>query len=45
MKTTDKEYQIKKLEDRVNRLEGTEKNIKCGGALRKARRKLRALNK
>ena len=45
MKTTDKEYQIMKLEDRVKKLESTEKNIKCGGTLKKARRKLRNLTK
>lgn len=41
MKTIDVEYKRMALEERLNRLENSEKNVKCGGVLRKIRRKLR----
>ena len=41
MRTTDAEYKRMALEERLNKLENSEKNVKCGGVLRKIRRKLR----
>lgn len=43
MKTTDIEYKRMSLEERLNRLENSEKNVKCGGVIRKIRRKLRGI--
>ena len=43
MKTTDVEYKKMALTERLNRLENSEKNVKCGGVLRKIRRKLRGI--
>lgn len=43
MKTNTVEYERLKLTERLNRLENSEKNIKCGGVLRKIRRKLRCI--
>lgn len=43
MKTNTAEYEKLKLIERLNRLENSEKNIKCGGVLRKIRRKLRGI--
>ena len=43
MKTNTTEYERLKLTERLNRLENSEKNIKCGGVLRKIRRKLRGI--
>lgn len=43
MKTNTAEYERLKLTERLNRLENSEKNVKCGGVLRKIRRKLRGI--
>jgi hypothetical protein len=45
MKTTDVEYKKMALDEKIKRLEATEKNIKCGGVLRKLRRQRRNLEK
>lgn len=41
MKTNTTEYERLKLTERLNRLENSEKNIKCGGVIKKIKRKLR----
>ena len=38
-----KEIEIINIENRLQRLRGTEKNIKCPGVIRKCERKLRKL--
>ena len=43
MKTNTAEYEKLKLTERLNRLENSEKNVKCGGVIRKIRRKLRGI--
>lgn len=43
MNTSSKEYKIMFLEDNINKLANSDKNIKCGGVLRKRRRQLRNL--
>ena len=40
-----KEDKIKIMKDRYNRLNGTIKNIKCGGVVRKLARRIRNLEK
>ena len=45
MRTTDVEYKRMALEERIKKLEQNPKDIKCGGVLRKIRRKLRNLLK
>ena len=44
MKTTDVEYKRMALEERIKKLEENPKDIKCGGILRKIRRKLFKIN-
>ena len=44
MKTTDVEYKKMALDERIKRLGGSIKNEKCGGVLRKIRRKRFKLN-
>ena len=39
----EKEFQILNLKNRIHKLSGTEKNIKCPGVLKKLRRRLRNL--
>lgn len=43
IKTTDVEYKKMVLEERIKKLEGNSKDIKCGGVLRALRRELRSL--
>lgn len=44
MRTTDVEYKRMALEERIKRLSGSVKNEKCGGVLKKLRRKRFKLN-
>lgn len=45
MRTDTVEYKKMALEERIKRLSGSVKNEKCGGVLRKIRRKRRNLDK
>ena len=40
-----KEHKLALLKDRLSVLEGTEKNVKCPGVVRKIKRQIRNLNK
>lgn len=45
MRTDSIEYKKMALDEKIKRLEATEKNIKCGGVLRKLYRQRRNLEK